>query len=104
MTKEKRGKNESTHAYGPGSSYNQQELTRFIRTTGVCWFFQQISLVSDTVANRILEAFCEECGIQPRDLGVGRFYSQSAPGSNSAVNGVWRYSLQFGPLECLDRL
>ena len=36
--KEKRGKAETAHIYGPGSSFNQQPLMRFIRTTGVCWF------------------------------------------------------------------
>jgi DEAD/DEAH box helicase domain-containing protein len=49
--KEKRGKTETANTYGPGSSYSQQPLTRFIRTTGVCWFFPQPQLVSEALAN-----------------------------------------------------
>jgi DEAD/DEAH box helicase domain-containing protein len=102
--KEKRGKTETTHTYGPGSSFNQQPLMRFIRTTGVCWFFPQATLVSDTITNCILEAFCEECGVQPRDLGVGRFHSQNAPGSNSPVNGVCIFDNSNGSLRLTEKL
>jgi hypothetical protein len=102
--KEKRGKNETNHMYGPGSSFNQQPLTRFIRTTGVCWFFPQSTLVSDTVANRILEAFCEEYSVQPRDLGIGRFHAQNAPGGNSPVNGVCIFDNSNGSLRLTERL
>jgi DEAD/DEAH box helicase domain-containing protein len=102
--KEKRGKNETTHTYGPGSSFNQQPLTRFIRTTGVCWSFLQSTLVSDTVANRILQAFCEEYSVQPRDLGIGRFHAQNAPGGNSPVNGVCIFDNSNGSLRLTERL
>jgi DEAD/DEAH box helicase domain-containing protein len=102
--KEKRGKNETTHTYGPSSSFSQQQLTRFIRTTGVCWFFPQATLVSDTIASRILEAFCEEYGVQPRDLGIGRFHAQNAPGINAPVNGVCIFDNSNGSLRLTERL
>jgi DEAD/DEAH box helicase domain-containing protein len=102
--KEKRGKNETTFMYGPGSVFSQQPLSRFIRTTGVCWFFQQAALVSDTIANSILQAFCEEYGVQPRDLGVGRFHAQNAPGVNAAVNGVCIFDNSNGSLRLTERL
>lgn len=102
--KEKRGKTETTNTYAPGSAFSQQPLTRFIRTTGVCWFFPQTQLVSDTIANSIMQAFCEECGIQPRDLGVGRFHSQSAPNSALPVNGVCIFDNSNGSLRLTERL
>ena len=102
--KEKRGKTETTHTYAPGSSFSQQPLTRFIRTTGVCWFFPQTQLVSDTIASSILQAFCEECGIQPRDLGVGRFHSQTGPNGVSPVNGVCIFDNSNGSLRLTERL
>ncbi|MBE0542226.1 MAG: DEAD/DEAH box helicase [Verrucomicrobia bacterium] len=102
--KEKRGKTETTHTYGPGSSFSQQPLTRFIRTTGVCWFFPQSQLVSETLANSIMQAFCEQCGIQPRDLGVGRFHSQNPPNGTSPVNGVCIFDNSNGSLRLTERL
>jgi hypothetical protein len=102
--KEKRGKTETTNTYAPGSSFSQQPLTRFIRTTGVCWFFPQTQLVSDTLANSIMQAFCEECGIQPRDLGVGRFHSQNGPNTVSPVNGVCIFDNSNGSLRLTERL
>jgi DEAD/DEAH box helicase domain-containing protein len=102
--KEKRGKSETTHTYGPGSPYNQQPLTRFIRTTGVCWFFPQPQLVSDSIANSILEAFCEEYGVQTRDLGVGRFHSQNGPNGGATVNGVCIFDNSNGSLRLTERL
>jgi len=102
--KEKRGKTETTHTYAPGSSFSQQPLTRFIRTTGVCWFFPNNQLVSDTVANSILQAFCVECGIQPRDLGLGRFHSQNAPHGPSPVSGACIFDNSNGSLRLTQRL
>jgi len=92
------------NTYGPGSSFSQQPLTRFIRTTGVCWFFPQSQLVSETLANSIMQAFCEQCGIQPRDLGVGRFYSQNPPNGTSPVNGVCIFDNSNGSLRLTERL
>lgn len=102
--KEKRGKTETSHTYGPGSSFSQQPLSRYIRTSGVCWSFPQSHLVSDAVANSVMEAFCEQCGIQPRDLGVGRFHAQSAPGSTSPVSGICIFDNSNGSLRLTERL
>jgi DEAD/DEAH box helicase domain-containing protein len=102
--KEKRGKTETTHTYAPGSSFSQQPLTRFIRTTGVCWFFPGNQLVSDAVANSILQTFCVECGVQPRDLGVGRFHSENAPHGPSPINGACIFDNSNGSLRLTERL
>jgi DEAD/DEAH box helicase domain-containing protein len=102
--KEKRGKTETTHTYAPGSSYSQQPLNRFIRTTGVCWYFPQTQLVSESVANALMEAFCNMCGIQPRDLGVGRFHSQRGPSGISPVNGICIFDNSNGSLRLTERL
>ena len=61
-------------------------------------------MVSDTLANSILQAFCVECGIQPRDLGVGRFHSQSAPNRVSPVNGACIFDNSNGSLRLTERL
>lgn len=102
--KEKRGKTETTHTYAPGSPFSQQPLTRFIRTTGVCWYFPQNQLVSESLANSLMQAFCEQCGIQPRDLGVGRFHSQIAPNGPAPVNGICIFDNSNGSLRLTERL
>ena len=102
--KEKRGKTETTNTYAPGSPFNQQPLTRFIRTPGVGWFVPQTQLVSETLANSLMQAFCEECGIQPRDLGVGRFHSQNPPNGTAPVNGVCISDNSNGSLRLTERL
>lgn len=102
--KEKRGNTETSHTYGPGSPYSQQPLTRYLRTTGVCWYFPQPQLVSDSVANSIVEVFCEQHGIQPRDLGVGRFHSQTPPGVGTPITGVCIFDNSNGSLRLTERL
>lgn len=102
--KEKRGKTETTHTYGAGSTFSQQPLTRFIRTTGVCWYFADTEFTSDTVAKSIMEAFCNQCGIQMRDLGVGRFHAQNAPNTTTAINGVCIFDNSNGSLRLTERL
>lgn len=102
--KEKRGNTETSHTYGPGSPYSQQPLTRYLRTTGVCWYFPQSQLVSDSVANSIVEVFCEQHGIQPRDLGVGRFHSQTPPGVGTPITGVCIFDNSNGSLRLTERL
>ena len=51
-----------------------------------------------------MDAFCTEYGVQPRDLGVARFHSQSAPDSNSPVNGVCVFDNSNGSLRLTERL
>jgi len=102
--REKRGRNETTHVYGPGSTFSQQPMTRFIQTTGVCWSFGTAAAMSDRVGHAILSAFAVLQGIQPRDLGVGRFSSASGPGGQGPVTGVCIFDNANGSLRLTERL
>jgi hypothetical protein len=61
-------------------------------------------LVSDALANSILEVFCAEQGIQPRDLGVGRFHSQTSSRGTTPVNGVCIFDNSNVSLRLTERL
>lgn len=102
--KEMRGRNEQAWVYQPGSSYAQQPLQRFIRTTGVCWYFKTAAAVSDAVVESILTAFCNQYGIQSRDIGAGRFHSRQNPLGAGAVNGFCLYDNVNGSLHLTERL
>jgi DEAD/DEAH box helicase domain-containing protein len=102
--KEKQGPNETTHNYGTGSPYAQRPLQRFIKTTGVCWFFPDALVISDAVAARVLEAFCQEFAVQPRDLGVGRFHVQQSPLGTGPLQGVCIFDGAHGSLRLTERL
>jgi hypothetical protein len=102
--REKRGSTETPYAYGPGSTFSQQAMNRFIQTTGVCWHLGTPAAVSDRVGHAILSAFAGLEGIQPRDLGVGRFSSPSGPGRPGPVSGVCIFDNANGSLRLTERL
>jgi DEAD/DEAH box helicase domain-containing protein len=102
--KEKRGSTEQTYNYGIGSPHAQRPLQRFIRTTGVCWFFPDTQVMSDVVATRVLEAFCSEFAVQPRDLGIGRFHVQQSPLATGPLQGVCIFDSTHGSLRLTERL
>lgn len=70
---EQRGPNKTVHTYGPGSPYSQRPLQRFLDTTGVCWHFDSPSVLTQMVADSLLDAFAACCGVEKRDVGVGLF-------------------------------
>lgn len=102
--REKRGSVETNHVYGPGSTFSQQPMNRFIRTTGVCWAFGKAAAVSDRVGQAMLSAFCAIHGIQPRDLGIGRFRSTSGPAGLGPVSGICIFDNANGSLRLTERL
>lgn len=102
--KEKRGPNETTNNYGVGSSYAQRPIQRFIKTTGVCWFFPEDAVMSDEVGSRVMEAFCREFAVQPRDLGVGRFHVQESPLGTGPLQGICIFDATHGSLRLTERL
>jgi DEAD/DEAH box helicase domain-containing protein len=102
--KEKQGPNETTHNYGVGSPYAQRPLQRFIKTTGVCWFFPETLVMSDTMATRVMDAFCREFAVQPRDLGIGRFHVQQSPLGKGPLQGVCIFDATHGSLRLTERL
>lgn len=102
--KEKRGPNETTNNYQVGSPYAQRPLQRLIRTTGVCWYFSDSSTISESIATVLLETFCREHAIQPRDLGIGRFHSRQSPLGTGAVQGICIFDATHGSLRLTERL
>ena len=102
--KEKRGPNETTHDYGVGSPHSQRPLQRFIRTTGVCWFFPNNAVMSDVVAQQILAAFCREFAVQSRELGIGRFHVQQSPLGTGPLQGICIFDATHGSMRLTERL
>lgn len=102
--REKRGGSEIVNEYGPGSPYSQRPLTRFIRTSGVCWHFGEQFASNESLGAAILNAFCNEYGIQPRDVGLGRFHANRGPDSATAVQGLCIFDNANGSLRLTERL
>ncbi len=101
---EQRGAVTEEHRYGPTSPFHDRELTRFFETTGVCWYFAEPVVMSDAVALAILEAYCANFGVQPRDLGVGRFHSKTSPMGDEKCQGLCIFDATHGSLRLTQRL
>jgi hypothetical protein len=52
----------------------------------------------------MLEAFCMQCGIQERDLGVGRFHAKQSPLGDAVVQGICVFDATTGSLRLTQRL
>jgi DEAD/DEAH box helicase domain-containing protein len=101
---EQRGATKQEFRYEPSSPYYQRDLTRFFRTTGVCWYFADRKPVSEPAAQKLLESFCLEFGIQERDLGVGRFHANGSPIGQGACQGMCIYDGTYGSLRLTQQL
>lgn len=101
---EQRGSTKEEYEYGPSSTYYQRELNRFFETTGVCWWFLVGHVNSESMASRILEAFCFKFGIQRRDLGFGTFHSNFAPIGPEKCRGMCIFDATHGSLRLTERL
>jgi DEAD/DEAH box helicase domain-containing protein len=102
---ERMGRNQTEHRYGIGSSYSQRPLNRFIETTGVCFHFADEELQRDALAPYIVLAFCTLCGIQPRDIGYGGFYSPVSPTSEEGgCRGFAIFDTIYGSLRLTRQL
>jgi DEAD/DEAH box helicase domain-containing protein len=102
--REKAGQREETFEYGPGSPYSQQPITRFIRTTGVCWYFEAGETMADCVAAAVLKTFCNQFGIQSRDVGFSRFYAKESPLGQGVISGVAIFDNTNGSLRLTELL
>lgn len=93
------------HKYGPASPWYRRELTRFFETTGVCWYFPKHATISEEAAERIVEAFCLDFGVQERDLGLGLFHAKQTPfGAMETCQGLCIYDAVNGSLRLTQRL
>ena len=101
---EQRGSIKDAHQYGPTSPYSQRPIIRFFETTGVCWYFSDRYLLTESLALSLREAFCSLCGVQSRDLGVGTFHSNFSPISNSPCQGMSIYDASHGSLRLTQQL
>ena len=101
---EKRGPNKEHHTYDQNSEYWQRSLTRFFRTTGVCFQFPDITLLAGSL-HVVLEAFCGEFGVQERDLGLGEFFSKiNVSGAVGTLRGYCIYDATNGSLRLTEQL
>jgi len=101
---EQRGPNKIPHPYGQGSPHAQRPVSRFFETTGVCWHFSHRTVLSETVAQWVLTAFCAVCGIQERDLGVGTFHAKPSSEWDAQCQGVCIYDAVHGSLRLTKQL
>lgn len=101
---EQRGPNKISNAYGPGSPYSQRPITRFFETTGVCWYFPDAAVLTEAVGGILMEAFSEVCGVQERDLGIGRFQSRGNSFWESDCRGLCIYDGVYGSLRLTSQL
>jgi len=101
---EQRGSAREDHEYGPSSSFWQKPLNRFFATTGVCWWFSVGHVLSDSTAERIIEAFSYKFGVQRRDLGFGTFHSNFSPISTEKCKGMCIYDATNGSLRLTEKL
>jgi len=101
---EQRGQQKEEHKYGPGSPYYQRDITRFFATTGVCWYFLDKSVCSESIASRLLEAFSAKFGVQERDLGFGLFFTKQAPFEPATCTGACIFDATNGSLRLTQRL
>lgn len=90
--------------YGPTSPYYQRPIDRFFQTTGICWYFPDKALLTDAVAQMVLDAFCLHCSVQERDLGVGIFHAQETPLGPTPCQGMCIYDAADGSLRLTQRL
>ncbi|MDD5037018.1 MAG: DEAD/DEAH box helicase [Methylococcaceae bacterium] len=99
------GRSQIEHRYGVGSSFSQRPLTRFIETTGVCFYFADEELQREALAPYIALAFCTLCGIQQRDIGHGGFYSPISPcGEEGGCRGFAIFDTTYGSLRLTRHL
>jgi DEAD/DEAH box helicase domain-containing protein len=105
---ETKGGAKTMHIYQPGSEYYEKPLMRMFETTGVCWYFSSPQLITEAVAQQILEAFCLKYGIQSRDIGIGTFHCNNSPLSNGGATnnckGICIYDATNGSLRLTQQL
>ncbi len=92
------GKNKAKELYGPGNRYSQKPLSRFINTSGICFYFPDEQLQREKIAKYICLAFCKICSVQERDAGWGIFFSPSSPLGAEKVKGFAIYDSTNGSL------
>jgi DEAD/DEAH box helicase domain-containing protein len=100
---ERRGSTTEEHRYGPPSPYHQRELNRLFETTGVCWYFPE-GCASDTAAAQVMETYCEQFGVQARDVGFGRFHAKTSPLRPGTCQGFCIFDATIGSLRLTQKL
>lgn len=100
---ETRGSAKERHEYGAESPHFTRPLNRFFETTGVVWWVPGVR-VDEPAAQAILGAFCDECGVQERDVGLGQFTSRLSPTGPGEVHGWCIYDATYGSLRLTREL
>jgi hypothetical protein len=69
----------------------------------VCWYFPK-GCASETTAAQIMETYCAQFGVQPRDVGCGRFHSKTSPPGPGTCQGFCIFDATIGSLRLTQRL
>lgn len=101
---ENRGNSTQTVTYGPGSSWWQKPVNRFLRTTGVLWYFDNLDKMSSESVQYLVDAFTRSHAIHPRDIGFGSFQSSNSPLGAAPCKGICIYDDVPGGLRLTERL
>lgn len=101
---ETRGSARERHEYGTGSPYFPRPLNRFFETTGVAWWAPPEARLDEQAAQAVLEAFCDQCGVQERDVGLGQYSSRNSPVGPGEVHGWCIYDATYGSLRLTREL
>lgn len=102
--REKHGDTESVVSYRPGNPFSERDITRWIRTTGVCWHFPEAFANTDAVARRLRDAFCLEFGVRTHDLGLSSFHARQSPIDAETCAGMCIFDAAPGSLRLTERL
>lgn len=102
--RERRGRNETTHDYNLASPYWTKPLTRYFRTTGVCWSFPSDRVRLPSVGEAILRAYSVKFGIDSRDLGCGAFHAKASPFGKGDAKGMAIFDATDGSLRLTQYL
>ena len=98
------GANPVSHMYQVGSPYYENPLQNFFESTGVCWWFDGLSVESQSIGDLLVDAFCSEFGISEGDVGVGVFTSRVSPLHSDRTDGICIYDTTAGSLRLTQAL
>lgn len=101
---ETKGSNTQSVTYGPGCTWWQKPVNRFLRTTGVLWCFDNLGKMGSETVEYLIDAFTRAHAIHRRDIGFGSFQSNNSPSGSTPCKGICIYDDVPGGLRLTERL
>ena len=84
--------------YGAGDYRRQPQMSRYIRSSGVLWHFNNVSEGAEEAAGMILETYVNDALIHGGDVALGRFHAKYAPTGGGECTGFCIYDSVNGGL------